>query len=607
MPTHLFCFNKFFCCLDFFKQFNDSASFRLVAFSKLKMDKYIPAHAASIRRECSYMKPILTTVIVALLVCSLFYVNATVYGATSYSGVINSNTTWTKANSPYTLTGSVTVDNSATLTIEPGVTINIPSDCWLQVNGVLVAKGTSDQKINIQGGEIHFEGASSGSIIENSKLDSTNLVISSSPTISSSYIVGRASDTSSAAITITGGAPTISDNQIFGADMQRSIYILGGSPTITSNGIIGLIISEGASAGAIVISHNTIEGGVSIQSSGTPVVTNNLVTGFRYVDFNGNIDALINRVSDENLGSGIVFAGDYSNALHDAVVTDNVITGSVSGMSVHAGGTATVERNLITNTSREAMYVGQDAIIKDNTFRNNAKGLIYSNMPSLTITGNNFENNGQYNIYTHGGNVDAGGNWWGTTDTQTIENSIYDYTFDSALGNVSTNPILTAPNSAAQPNSMSFPYINMPTSGGDSNPFHIGTNSTVTDVVFDPDNATLSFTVSGPSGTAGSANVTIAKSVMPNGGALKVYMDDKQISYQLGDDGNSWNLGFAYTHSTHRVTITDTVNQTQPTPTSTPTSTALDEYQVAAVAIAVIALVSVSLVIVFVKKKKPDL
>ena len=87
----------------------------------------------------------------------------------------------------------------------------------------------------------------------------------------------------------------------------------------------------------------------------------------------------------------------------------------------------------------------------------------------------------------------------------------------------------------------------MPNSNGsDSNPFHIGTNSTVTDVVFNPENATLSFTVSGPSGTAGSTNVTLSKSVMPNGGALKVTMDDKQVSYALADNGDSWNLGFVY-------------------------------------------------------------
>src|SRR5262249_21524544 len=42
---------------------------------------------------------------------------------TDFSGPITTNTTWTKANSPYTLTGTVEVRNGATLTIQSGVTV----------------------------------------------------------------------------------------------------------------------------------------------------------------------------------------------------------------------------------------------------------------------------------------------------------------------------------------------------------------------------------------------------------------------------------------------------------------------------------------------------
>lgn len=43
--------------------------------------------------------------------------------STPVSGPITADTTWTLANSPYTLTGDVTVQNGATLTIEPGVEV----------------------------------------------------------------------------------------------------------------------------------------------------------------------------------------------------------------------------------------------------------------------------------------------------------------------------------------------------------------------------------------------------------------------------------------------------------------------------------------------------
>jgi hypothetical protein len=527
-------------------------------------------------------------------------------GGTSFSGLIGSNATWTKANSPYTLTGNLTVNSGATLTIEAGVTIQIPSNCILQVNGNLVAIGTGSERINFIGGDISLGASSSGSVIENTILNPTNLIVGSSATINNSTIIGRASANSFEAMHISGGSPTISNNLIYGADSQRGIGITGGSPTISSNGIMGMIISEGNNVGTAVISHNTIEGGISFSVSG-PIITNNLITGFKYVNFNGDVESLYKLTYNSWVGTGVGITATYDNMQHGqgAVITDNVITGCLDGISVLQGGTTTIQRNIIDNTTREALHVASDALIKDNTIRNNQRGIVVSNIPTLTVKNNNLENNGNYSVYLYtGNNIDATNNWWGTTDTQIVESTIWDSTFEPYDGTVSINPILSAPNQEAHPNSMTFPNINMPNSGGsESNPFYIGTNSTVTDVLFNPENATLSFTVSGPSGTAGSTNVTIAKSVMPNGGALRVTMDDKQISYSLADNGDSWNIGFAYIHSTHRVTITDVESQIQPTQTPTATPS-VPELPSIAILTLFIAATLVTLLFYFKKHKK---
>jgi len=62
------------------------------------------------------------------------------------SGTINT-TTWTKANSPYRITGTITVPNGNTLTIEPGVDVLFDADVQFIVQGSLHAVGTETDSI----------------------------------------------------------------------------------------------------------------------------------------------------------------------------------------------------------------------------------------------------------------------------------------------------------------------------------------------------------------------------------------------------------------------------------------------------------------------------
>ena len=63
------------------------------------------------------------------------------------SGFINADTTWTAANSPYTVVQSILVSQGFKLTIESGVVVKFNSGAGIQVNGNLVARGTATQKI----------------------------------------------------------------------------------------------------------------------------------------------------------------------------------------------------------------------------------------------------------------------------------------------------------------------------------------------------------------------------------------------------------------------------------------------------------------------------
>lgn len=81
------------------------------------------------------------------------------YGVTLVSGVYSANETWRKAQSPYLVTGDVTVNNGAKLTIEPGVEVRFlaTSDdqsggqdnnrSELRIQGQLEAVGTAQDSI----------------------------------------------------------------------------------------------------------------------------------------------------------------------------------------------------------------------------------------------------------------------------------------------------------------------------------------------------------------------------------------------------------------------------------------------------------------------------
>ena len=86
------------------------------------------------------MKPIL------LLAAGLLSFHS--YAQTSVSGAILSNTTWTKANSPYVVKGDIAVDTAITLKIEPGTVVKFDGNYVLYVDGKLIAQGTPAEKIS---------------------------------------------------------------------------------------------------------------------------------------------------------------------------------------------------------------------------------------------------------------------------------------------------------------------------------------------------------------------------------------------------------------------------------------------------------------------------
>ena len=115
------------------------------------------------------------------------------------------------------------------------------------------------------------------------------------------------------------------------------------------------------------------------------------------------------------------------------------------GVYIADGASVTVTDNLIDHNSRFGINGG--GTIDSNTITNNQVGI--HNPQSGTISNNNIVSNTVNSITATNASVNAENNWWGTTDTETINQTIYDSKVDPTLGTISFIPFLTQPSPTA--------------------------------------------------------------------------------------------------------------------------------------------------------------
>jgi parallel beta-helix repeat protein len=124
----------------------------------------------------------------------------------------------------------------------------------------------------------------------------------------------------------------------------------------------------------------------------------------------------------------------------------------ISGFSFNSLiGTTTIENNVITNNKLSGITLGSSfpVIISGNTITENSVGLDISAYSNQSImTNNNIYENANISIKLEAStltSINASNNWWGTTDTTAISQSIYDSKNNSGLGTVIFMPVLSTP------------------------------------------------------------------------------------------------------------------------------------------------------------------
>lgn len=324
---------------------------------------------------------------------------------TTVTGTITQDTTWTKTGSPYILATNVHISNGVTLTIEPGVIVNLAGN-WIYVDGVLNARGTDADKIIFQrnvssefkysSSQIVFTSNSKGwneqnqqgCIIENTVINSVTLSLASSVKLSK-------------------------------IDSTNGVLVLGGSPLIT-NSNFNIYDSVNVISGSLTFSNNVLIGhgeSIGIYGSGNVTLSSNSIAFF---------------TTDIK-----VYSGNW-------LILNNDITHCNNGIELDAAAKVTIQNNTIHDTNINGI-TGGSPLIENNSIIHNIIG-IHNPVAGTIIRGNNIVGNTVNSVTATTADVSASSNYWGTTDLAAVNKTIYDYYDDASLGKVFFMPILTAPN-----------------------------------------------------------------------------------------------------------------------------------------------------------------
>lgn len=418
--------------------------------------------------------------------------------ASSFHGVITQSTTWTKQNSPYTLDGPTSIGEGVTVTVEPGVTVNL-NGYYLQVNGTLIARGTVNEKIYFTNGQVIYTTSSPGGTTFEYTVTET-LQTATTLTITRNTFTALDAGGSS---TVTynnienlraEGNSVVTNNQI-----TKTCYV-GGSAKISSNNIQARLIFTRGCTGEV--SNNQISDGIYCDIGGGDVtITNNQITNINAYPlvFIAGAKATVtdNSIFGQNNPScGISVGGSYHSAIQTEVTIErNQISGCETGISI-SNSWVTVKNNAVYNndlgisiwllSSYNRPPPGTNPVtIEKNSIAKNLAGIQYQPYElTATISYNNIQENSEYNfkLVDTTSDVTVANNYWGTTSTDEISQKIYDYNYDFNLGKVNFTPILKsivagAPNIPSNTPTMS-PTVN-PTIQPTTNPTITSTPITI--------------------------------------------------------------------------------------------------------------------------------
>ncbi len=320
--------------------------------------------------------------------------NSYAFGQTYIQGSVSGK--WTKAKSPYIILQDAAIPASDTLTIDPGVVVKFSLGVSLNVDGTLLAVGTSTDSIKFTSAEPSAAAGDWGGVIFNSDLNSVSLM---------DYVIFEYGGNNN----VEGVVSAMRDLKINHALVQNNywgLYIGGDtsmvldSSLITNNAMYGLIGRQMEVHNVNLISNT---GGYSGNAGGAISFINCTFEGNNpsaFIDFDSYNNCSFKNCTIQNNIAGIGSSYDDDTLTVDSCTIINNSDFGINGNALYSQGTLKIYNSVIANNIGDGISnASKESVIEQNDIIGNGGGLTnISGDTAMIIRNNIIMNNSGYGI-----------------------------------------------------------------------------------------------------------------------------------------------------------------------------------------------------------------
>lgn len=332
---------------------------------------------------------------------------------TLVGGKIRSNTVWTKENNPYILEDNILVPHSVKLTIEEGVVVDF--HIWsMTIEGSLRARGTPEERILLNISDTTLSGYNKARIYFTD--ESAPWIEGSIDGCCLEYVDIHCANYTVEYGLIRGGTLKLDHVSIYG-----SCYHIKEYPTVKTDGVITNSLFDG-----VILAVYMEEG----------IIRNNKFLNIK----KGAAINILNGTVQDNLIDNTQRGINVKNAL---VMNNTILNTKICGILINNNEIPyegyklkpKIVENIIRGCKQDAIYISGEIkpIIRRNIIIDNLNGIYFGEYAFYNGTKPRIE----YNIFYNNDNniyigredprieINLENNWWGTNDTDIIEDKIY--------------------------------------------------------------------------------------------------------------------------------------------------------------------------------------